>query len=1183
MFQKLKKTRLAGFIILSTIVLLANSSNPPNGRTGAPGDGVCSSCHGGSNSSLDGEVMITGLPASIVSNTTYPITVTVNNPNGNGVEGGFQWVALNASNINVGTMSNPDANSSISMFSGRAYHEHQPAQPFDSGNSISYTVDWTAPNGPDGETITFYGAGLISNGNGSTSGDRARYTSVSGTLTGASTLDITAVKLNDASCNGASDGSAEATATGGAPPYSFVWGNGETTAIATNLSAGVHTVSVTDNLNVTESTTVSIAQPLPLGINIIGISNEDCLAGNGSATVMGTNGTQPYTYLWSNGDTGASLNNVSSGTYGITVTDSNMCTGSSSVTIDKNNSNLGINLVQQDDLDCFGDDDGFLNVIASNSVGSVVYSWSHGFNGAQQSGLTAGSYIVTATDALGCQGTSEFQISQPDSIEINIIEVQPDVCGNMNGAIEVFVSGGMGTLDLDWSNGDTGTQTTGLSAGTYEITVTDDNFCEAELEIIVPENSGNIIVDTLNIVDPLCFEDNTGIISVLATNGTGLYSYAWSNGDSTSTIFNLEDGMYHLSVTDALGCSFIDSFELNNPIPLFLDLFSTPATCNGINNGFIDSTFVGGTGPLTLTWGHGSDRFSLAPGTYTATVTDSLGCMISDTVEVGAENVLTASSVVTDILCFNDENGAIDLSTQGTSGPVAYTWSTGQTTEDIDSLEAGYYSVLIIDSLECIIEVDSILVDQPDTLLILPSVVQIPGCNGQTLGTVTALPLGGTMPYDYLWSNQMIEDTINVMQGMYSVTVTDQNDCTASASIVLSNTDNGLPTIVAQDFSLYLDSMGMTSMVDTSMFDLGSFDDCELLGFTYDPGPFDCVQDSILFPIQLEDLSGNIAYDTLLITLLDSIKPEILCANDFVSFECDSAHYEIPTASDNCSVDLELISGPASGELHLLGDYTVVYQATDQYGNTAQCSFDVTVENSIDYEVETTDVSCFNFQDGSVNITSSSSAGLTSVIPVNYDPQFIEAGSYDFMILDEGGCVVNDSFEIFEPPVLLISDFTVLNSTTSNSMDGSIDITASGGAPTYSYEWYLNGSLLSMEEDLNNLAPGEYTCIVTDQNGCTYESIVFVVEATTSNNEVLANEISVYPNPAGEFVFIDLSQGNFIPNNIGIYDLTGRLLYQQNPSDSLIKINVQDFNSGIYLIKVSHQNQEWAKKLIINN
>src|SRR5688572_14670768 len=178
-----KKYSILG-LLAGIILLLSFSSNPPDGRTDAPGEGVCSDCHSLGGGTQDGDISIMGLPASITPNTAYVLTVTSSNPNGVANLAGFQITILNGSNDIAGLITSPSAGSTTSMSGGRQYWDHNPAQPYPASNVVMWTATWTSPAGPANTTITAYGAGNIANGNGSTTGDLIKTKTASGKLAG---------------------------------------------------------------------------------------------------------------------------------------------------------------------------------------------------------------------------------------------------------------------------------------------------------------------------------------------------------------------------------------------------------------------------------------------------------------------------------------------------------------------------------------------------------------------------------------------------------------------------------------------------------------------------------------------------------------------------------------------------------------------------------------------------------------------------------------------------------------------------------------------------------------------------------------------------------------------------------------------------------------------------------------
>ncbi len=175
-------------LVTALFLFSGSSNNPPNGRTGAPGDGLCTDCHSGGSPDQDGEVEITGLPDIIAPQSTHRITVTVRNPNGLGATAGFQMTALDATDVQIGTLSNAGENATVTSSGGREYFEHNPSVAFSGSNEVSWSVDWTAPEGPPESTVTIYAAGNVSNGNGQSSGDLVLTTSAMGVISEVSSV-----------------------------------------------------------------------------------------------------------------------------------------------------------------------------------------------------------------------------------------------------------------------------------------------------------------------------------------------------------------------------------------------------------------------------------------------------------------------------------------------------------------------------------------------------------------------------------------------------------------------------------------------------------------------------------------------------------------------------------------------------------------------------------------------------------------------------------------------------------------------------------------------------------------------------------------------------------------------------------------------------------------------------------
>lgn len=169
-------------LIMSTFVLISFSANPPDGKTGAPGDGLCIECHSPTNPPINGEISVEGFPTSISPGESYLLTVVNRNTIGDAVKGGFQMTILGPTNTKAGDLKDPSSNSVVTTFNGRQYFEHNPAQVYPDSNVIKWTVEWTAPMMDPGTQITWYAAGNVANGNFDNTGDRIVTGSGSGSI-----------------------------------------------------------------------------------------------------------------------------------------------------------------------------------------------------------------------------------------------------------------------------------------------------------------------------------------------------------------------------------------------------------------------------------------------------------------------------------------------------------------------------------------------------------------------------------------------------------------------------------------------------------------------------------------------------------------------------------------------------------------------------------------------------------------------------------------------------------------------------------------------------------------------------------------------------------------------------------------------------------------------------------------
>ncbi|WP_173021577.1 SdrD B-like domain-containing protein [Lewinella sp. W8] len=645
-----------------------------------------------------------------------------------------------------------------------------------SGPTSQYTYAWST--GAVGPTVSGLGAGTYT----------VTATDVNGCTAEASatirTIEISvSLSSTPTSCADENDGTATATVTGGDAPITYAWSNGGTTATITGLAPGTYTVTVTEANDCKATGSVVVGSPDEL-VLAVDPENVDCPGdATGSIDLTVTGGTAPFTYLWSNGATTEDISGLMAGTYSNTTTDANGCTETITVQI-----NQPANLMITDnvvDVDCNGAATGRITVLASGGTPVYTYAWNTGATTRTITDLTAGTYVVTVTDANDCEIVASFTVNEPTAIMVSGTVTDNDCFGEDEGAIDLTVAGGTGGYAFQWSNGATTEDITGLTAGTYDVTVTDVNDCEATASFTVEEaDEIDLSVVPTNV---LCFGGNDGSIDLTVMGGLAPYTYLWTTGATTEDLSGLTAGTYTVVVTDAGACQASISVSIQQPSALEASAALTNVACPGDATGSINLTVSGGTPAYTFAWSNGAtteDIGNLMAGTYGVTITDANNCTLEQSYTLTANDEIMISGVVTDADCNGEASGSIDLTVSGGSGTFAFLWSNGATTEDLTDVAAGTYTVTVTDGNECQ-SVASFTVGEPDEILLTATTPTIT-CGGTESGMITLTVVGGTEPYTYAWSNGTSGEILeNVPAGSYSVTVTDANGCMATTSSLL--------------------------------------------------------------------------------------------------------------------------------------------------------------------------------------------------------------------------------------------------------------------------------------------------------------------------------------------------------------------------------------------------------------
>lgn len=559
------------------------------------------------------------------------------------------------------------------------------------------------------------------------------------------------------------------------------------------------------------------ACPPPIPSLVSSTPNTSCgTIGNGSITINATGGTPPYTYQWdfaTGFQTGQTANNLKVGVYFVTITDAVGCdTVAAFVVLD---SLPVITIAEQNNepnRSCYSTGNGTITVVASGGTPPYSYEWDAATGnqvGPTAVNLSAGMYVVTATDDEGCQGVDTFTVL--DSSEVVIMLTSYDAntsCDSTtpNGYLIVEAQGGTPPYTFQWDAG-TGSQVgdtaSNLAAGVYVVSVTDAQGCTdtavwiivdipAQIMVNIDNIKGNTICDT-NFLPP------NGYASVYASGGTSPYTYIWDNGQAGETLNGVPAGIYTVTATDANGCEGITTVTIvdNTNITLAILSISDNTQCIDTADGSATVQASGGTPPYAYLWSTGASGSTLtmvSGGSYYVTATDFTGCSVSDSVSI-KDPILQVNFDKTPVdTCVLFDLGTLTALPTGGTPPYSYQWSTTpvQTTQmavDLLWLPWGNYHVTVTDAHGCQV-VDSSNVER--TSIYSSPVVSLNllthvNCYGDSTGAIDITDVSGSSTFE--WSNgATTEDISDLPAGTYSVTVSPPgpNICSTHLTFTIS-------------------------------------------------------------------------------------------------------------------------------------------------------------------------------------------------------------------------------------------------------------------------------------------------------------------------------------------------------------------------------------------------------------
>ncbi|WP_433763931.1 MBG domain-containing protein [Flavobacterium ginsenosidimutans] len=912
----------------------------------------------------------------------------------------------------------------------------------------------------------------------------------------------------------------------------------------------------------------------------------------------------PYTYSWSNGATTQTISNLSPGTYSVIVTDSFQQTGYASAIVKSYKEIKAIAV--QTNASCGGTSSGSATVAVKNGSGNYTYQWNTIPEQTTQSvaNLAAGNHIVTVKDNFsGCTTTAEVNIILDPTTPVG----DPAIYGNNIWNVYAWNEGTFN--NLPWSSAYSGYFTAdtlnfnsedyfedydtpssvpgyqgcrvngnnhswsakrqGFPCGYYKIDIpmhddwvrlyindqliwSDDNCCEShtnvwegyldsnsKIEFNIAENEGqsrgsiklNLIEPTALITDVTCYDGNDGAISLTPlTNGT--YSYAWNDGITTKDRTGLSAGNYTLNITTPNGCIETKTYTVSQPSAIAIISTKTNISCHGENNGSITASATGGTGSYTYKWNTTPASIAdtitgLTAGTYTVTVTDSKGCISTESVTITEPDALAASATQTNILCQGGSNGTASVSVSGGSGSYSYIWSpSGGTSETANGLAAGNYSCTITDNNGCSITKD-FTITEPDALTASATQTNIL-CHGDSSGTASVNVSGGSGSYSYIWSpSGGTSETANgLAAGNYSCTITDNNGCSITKDFTITEPDALTASATQTNILCHGDSSG-TASVNISGGS-GSY------SYIWSPSGGTSETANGLaagnYSCTITDNNGCSITKDFTITEPDALtasatQTNILCHGD----SSGTASVNISGGSGSYSYIWSPSGGTSETANGLAaGNYSCTI--TDNNGCSITKDFTITEPDALTASATQTNILCHGDSSGTASVSVSGGSGSYSYVwspsgGTSETANGLAAGNYSCTITDNNGCSITKDFTITEPDALTASA-TQTNILCHGDSSGTASVSVSGGSGSYSYIWSPSGGT---SETANGLAAGTYMVTISDTNSCSLTKTITINEPEALNVTAAITDVSCHNGNNGSAT-VNVSGGSGIYN-----------------------------------------------------
>ncbi|MBL7807595.1 MAG: proprotein convertase P-domain-containing protein [Saprospiraceae bacterium] len=915
------------------------------------------------------------------------------------------------------------------------------------------------------------------------------------------TMFVNLFSTTDVICSGDNNGSAILSISNATFPISIFldtistpFPNGDLINI---LSEGTHTVIVLDDLGCRDTLTFSIGGPPPVQVSASGI-NVLCNGDNtGEVSATASGGTGNIAFIWQNCLGGPNLGgpnqqNLFAGCFNVTATDENGCTATTSVTLSEP---LPFTfMTSQDSVSCNGLSDGAATITVGGGSGPYNYLWDNAQTSAAATMLDAGFHFVTVTDNNNCAATTFVQVFEPDVFFISNTQTAAAACFDANnGAASILALGGTTPYSYQWNDPamQQTMQASNLASGVYTVTVTDWHGC-TDFETLTITAPPAISVTYSGITGEICAGDCMGQATVSASGGTGNFQFLWSDpgiSPGSITAVNLCPGPYTVTATDQNGCTQQAIVQIAGAVPIVVNISETDPSCSGSSDGQISVSINGGAPGYLYIWSNGATTQNIQNipcGPYILTLTDAIGCVQQYQSSLDCPQTIVVQNITPkSVTCFGGADGEVAIQVSGGTLPLNYQWDDpqGQITPVAVNLPIGTYTVTVTDANGCNIQA-SATVTEPTQVLVSASATDVSCINGNN-GTVMATASGGVGGYVYSWGGGQ---TTGLTAGTYTVTVSDLNQCTNTASVVVSQPLTPVSVNATQSrWACFGETDGEAS-VSASGSNGAPF------SFEWSNGQTGGGASNLspgIYTVTATDGKGCTGEQSVVIQQLDSIEVKIAyvpptCAGDanglvgVVLVEGglgmgDSTQYHYAWSLLGAP-DANLVYGFSGGNYFLT--------VSDFQGCFEVLPFQVVAPQPMTLQMDSQDISCFGANDGDAAVVSVQNAvgGVSYTWSNQESTQQIDSlavGTYAVTATDSKGCSATASVQLEEPAQLALQ-FTIKQLACAGDSTGTVTALVTGGTPIYAIEW-ANGATTA---EIDHLPAGAYPVQVTDRNGC---------------------------------------------------------------------------------------------------